>query len=274
MAIIPHYLHLISQSLKLKNFKGKTIYTLGVQECYFNENSILKYFHNDINSKIDDSRTIRNQSDLFKALGFKKILSIDFSSYEGAEIILDLNEPIDKKFNNTADIVFDSGTSEHIFDQKTHFNNLFNLVKKNGFIIHILPVDLIDHGFYNFNKELFDNLYLANNFKPIRSTYFYIKKSTVHNVSNSKHYYIFDETKKIPPYLWNYNCFYFGIFKKDKINNRNRFTIPIQSFYSNKEYEKGNDKNIIKIILNQFYTIKIILINIYKRRSLTKVKFD
>jgi len=53
---------------------------------------------------------------LFSSLGAKKVWAIDNSDYEGANIIHDLNQPIDYKLFQNFDVVFDGGLLEHVFN--------------------------------------------------------------------------------------------------------------------------------------------------------------
>lgn len=90
--------------------------------------------------------------------------SIDNSSYEGATIVHDMNEPIDALLHGKYDTVIDGGCLEHIFDIKQALLNCSRLCKTGGQIIHILPADnFCGHGFWQFSPELFTSLYTEKN---------------------------------------------------------------------------------------------------------------
>ena len=91
-------------------------------------------------------------------LGSKIIDTYDYSDYEGANKIFDLNKPINtsKKY----DTVIDFGSSEHVFNVAQSLKNIIKLTKINGLIIHALPANnTCGHGLYQFSPELFLNLY-------------------------------------------------------------------------------------------------------------------
>lgn len=92
------------------------------------------------------------------AFGAASVLSMDYSDYEGAGLIHDLNTPI-----NPADrysLVTDFGTLEHVFNLPVAFDNLARLVAPNGHILHVLPSNnFVGHGFYQFSPELFFQIY-------------------------------------------------------------------------------------------------------------------
>ena len=94
---------------------------------------------------------------------FETLECLDYSSFEGAEIIHDLNFPIisaDKQF----DTILDFGISEHVFNIAQCIFNIIKLTKINGSIIHCLPANNnCGHGFWQFSPELFFNLYKKKN---------------------------------------------------------------------------------------------------------------
>lgn len=108
-----------------------------------------------------------SDKEFFSALGFRSVSSLDNSSYEGATFIHDLNKTdlplyLDAKF----DVVFDRGTSEHVFNVPNLLSSVARMVKPGGRIIHHVPSsNHIDHGFYMFSPTMFVDFYTANGFE-------------------------------------------------------------------------------------------------------------
>lgn len=99
---------------------------------------------------------------LENCLGAESVSSVDYSSYEEATYVRDLNRRFDlkKKF----DLVLDSGTLEHVFDVAAGFRNAINHCKVGGRIIHALPSNSdCGHGFYQLSPELMLSLYGEHN---------------------------------------------------------------------------------------------------------------
>lgn len=111
---------------------------------------------------------------LKRVFGSTSVDSIDYSDYEGASIIHDLNVPLGKdrpQFNT----VIDAGTTEHIFSITTALANARDLCRTGGMIIHILPANnFCGHGFWQFSPELFLGLYSEGN--GFRDTEIYLAK--------------------------------------------------------------------------------------------------
>ena len=63
------------------------------------------------------------------------------------------------------DVVTDSGTGEHIFNQAQLFRTMHDLTKKGGIMTHVLPwTGWYNHGFYNFQPTLVYDLAAANDY--------------------------------------------------------------------------------------------------------------
>ena len=90
----------------------------------------------------------------------QKVDAIDYSDYEGASIVHDLNEPLKPEHKNIFDVVIDGGTIEHIFDAKTALYNYMSLLKVGGTLYISTPANnQMGHGFYQFSPEVFFNLF-------------------------------------------------------------------------------------------------------------------
>ena len=101
---------------------------------------------------------------LFKFLGAKTINSLDFSDYEKASIIQDLNTPITNNLKNRFTAIIDGGTIEHIFNFPVAIKNCMEALKINGCFITMTPVNnQMGHGFYQFSPELFYRVFSEEN---------------------------------------------------------------------------------------------------------------
>src|SRR5208283_1663993 len=65
----------------------------------------------------------------FRALGANPLEFMDASAYEGATRIHDLNRPIKRDWDETADSLIDAGSLEHVFDVKTAIENYLRMVR-------------------------------------------------------------------------------------------------------------------------------------------------
>lgn len=101
--------------------------------------------------------------ELFKSLGARSIDSIDHSSYEGANIVHDLNKPFTPKAGQTWTCVFDGGSLEHVFNFPIAIKTCLEITAVGGTFISITPWSgLAGHGFYQFCPELFYRIISEN----------------------------------------------------------------------------------------------------------------
>jgi hypothetical protein len=160
---------------------GDTVLQLGRQCILFDHKTLLKYSkkHQVPLSPIEPQPsfhpTFRRQGyiddiTLFKSLGFKNVHSLDYSDFEGADITWDLNQPIPKKYWGQFDIIYDGGTTEHVFNFPQVLTNIYHLLKVGGKIIHVSPShNHVDHGFYMYSPQVYFEYYKANGYDILTS---------------------------------------------------------------------------------------------------------
>ncbi len=91
----------------------------------------------------------------------EEVHALDYSGYEGADIIFDLNsESTPSELVNRFEMVIDGGTLEHVFNVKNAINHMNRFLKKDGIIYHMVPANgWMGHGFYNFSPSFFEDAY-------------------------------------------------------------------------------------------------------------------
>ena len=141
------------------------------------------------NLKISVSDDIYADNILFQNFNLKSLNSLDFSKFENADIICDLNAPIEKIIKQF-DTILDFGTSEHVFNIPQCLKNISDLCKIGGHIIHCLPA----------KKNCFENteIFLINLFD--KKNWYKINKQKLGDrleLNSSEPLYILVKTKKI-----------------------------------------------------------------------------
>lgn len=100
-------------------------------------------------------KTHSHADDFFTAMGAEPFISMDASSYEGADLIHDINEPVTAELHSSFDTVIDGGTLEHVFNFPNAIRNCMQLVRPGGNLIMFTPWhNYSGHGFYQFSPEL------------------------------------------------------------------------------------------------------------------------
>lgn len=104
---------------------------------------------------------------LFKSIGFGQVSSLDNSAFEGAEYVFDLNGAIlPDDLKEQFDVIIDHGTMEHVFHIPNALNNIYQMLKVGGRVIHSAPgSNFFDHGFYMFSPTIFYDFYSSNKWR-------------------------------------------------------------------------------------------------------------
>ena len=162
---------------KSRPFSG-TVLQLGRSSVYFTQSELEGWARRDgvelapVGSVAlsHDPRLARQgclaDTSFFEQLGFDAVESCDVESWEGADHIVDLNEPIPAELEGRFDAVFETGTIVQIFDLPRVLENLHRLVKPGGRIIHcaVPSNNHMDLGFYMLCPTFFADYYSANGY--------------------------------------------------------------------------------------------------------------
>lgn len=101
---------------------------------------------------------------LFTRLGARTCLASDASTYEGAKLVHDFNDPIALEWHQRFDVVIDSGTSEHIFNIPTAFANMMKMLRIGGRLITVAGANnFLGHGFYQLSPEFAYRVFSQDN---------------------------------------------------------------------------------------------------------------
>lgn len=101
---------------------------------------------------------------LRRFFGASRLESIDYSDYEEASLIHDMNRPLPPALEGCFDTVINSGTVEHLYNVTQALDNVSRMCRPGGQIVHILPANnFCGHGFWQFSPELFFSLYAPAN---------------------------------------------------------------------------------------------------------------
>lgn len=147
---------------KTTDIKLDSLLTLGKLRLYMKSKQIESLYKD--YSDVLQEKEINNSDTLFKSLGVQTLCSLDFSDFEGADIIHDLNLPIKSHLKERFDCVIDAGTSEHVFNVYQNILNIMSMIKKGGYYIGTLPTNNYSgHGLYQFSAGLFIQLFNQNN---------------------------------------------------------------------------------------------------------------
>lgn len=105
----------------------------------------------------------------FTALGLQ-LDCIDVRAWRGVERVIDLNVPLPDDMLGRYEMVIDPGTMEHCFNIGQAMRNAARAIKAGGYIVHMNPLSMFNHGFYNLNPTFYYDFYDQNGFEILFMT--------------------------------------------------------------------------------------------------------
>ena len=248
---------------------------LGRLNLYASKEDIKKnilLFKNNVRSVDEAGFKDEYSEPLFEILGSETIDSIDYSNYEKATIIHDLNEPVPDSLKGKFTAIVDGGTIEHVFNFPQAIKNCMEMLAVGGHYTGITPVNnTMGHGFYQFSPELYFNIFRNENGFRVKKIIIYVQYP---DGSYSVWYEVMDPQKvKNRVMLSNSNPTYIMVIAEKIANVPVFLKTPQQSDYETlwtikqaiNENKKPAQESSIKFLYRKIMPkrAKILLRNIY-----------
>lgn len=100
----------------------------------------------------------------FSLFGAQEVDSMDYSSYENATIIHDMNSPVPEGLKQRFSVVYDGGTLEHVFNVPQALKNCMEMVQVGGHFLQVnIANNFMGHGFWQFSPELLFRVFSPEN---------------------------------------------------------------------------------------------------------------
>ena len=116
-----------------------------------------------------------NLNEILKNFGLTDVRTMDYFD-KRADIVQDMNHPIDELLKGVFSTVIDIGSLEHVFDTRQCLSNLFRLLKVHGYLLLYTPCNgHFNHGLHTFSPECIIRAVEMNGFE-VR----YLKYSSRH----------------------------------------------------------------------------------------------
>lgn len=101
-------------------------------------------------------------------LGFRSLDAIDPHGQPGRCTPHDLNQPIPRAWEHRFDVLVNTGTAEHVFNQHRFWANCHGLTRPGGLMVHGAPwTGWINHGLYSYQPGFFLDLAEANGYETL-----------------------------------------------------------------------------------------------------------
>lgn len=119
----------------------------------------------DLKTRVGKGKDFISDEVFFGLLGINNLSIMDVSSYEGADILHNLNHPIPKELFTKFDFIIDGGTFDHCFDLRIAFQNVSNMLKPQGRVFQWNAAsNFTGTSYLSFGPDLFYDYYILNQF--------------------------------------------------------------------------------------------------------------
>ena len=89
------------------------------------------------------------------AIGWPPLRSLDITAGEGAEFVQDLSCPVSADLRHRFDLVYDGGTTEHVFDIAAALRNVDLMLREGGLFLSCVGTDgWFGHGFWQVGPDV------------------------------------------------------------------------------------------------------------------------
>ncbi|HVZ63791.1 MAG TPA: hypothetical protein VG936_04320 [Lacunisphaera sp.] len=152
--------------------------TIGRMDIFLNANSIENICkHHGLPIPPKDGHLYSSKraflDNFLRDINVRRVDMVDYSDFEGANIIHNLSIPMGP-IANSYQLVYESGTLEHIFDFPTALENVLRLCAIGGYVVLNMPCNnQAGHGFFQFSPELFFSIFRESSLFSLESVEVY-----------------------------------------------------------------------------------------------------
>lgn len=105
----------------------------------------------------------------FSMFSDARVIALDVSDYEGAEIVHDLNVPLPNKYEKIVDFIFNGSCLDNLFDPATALKSISKMLKPHGRVLHLEHGSPIQGAFLCYSPEWFFDFYAINNYSDCQN---------------------------------------------------------------------------------------------------------
>lgn len=101
---------------------------------------------------------------LMKSFGCDKLNFIDHSDYENADVICDLNYPIDEELKGKFDFIYNGSCLDNVFNVGVGLSNISSLLRPGGRVVMLEHCSNMNGPYLMFSPGWFNDFFSANNY--------------------------------------------------------------------------------------------------------------
>jgi SAM-dependent methyltransferase len=136
------------------------------------------YYKDESTAGVSRDQFYISQESFFGAFTDAKVLSLDVSAYENADIVCDLQGKIRWRHKGIADFIYNGSCLDNIFDPAAAMRNISRLLKPDGRVYHYEQGNSHPTAYLKYSADWFMDFYALNEFADCK-TYIVDKPNTL-----------------------------------------------------------------------------------------------
>lgn len=118
---------------------------------------------------VPESHLQLSQESFFSSFTDVKVLSLDVSAYEKADVVCDLQGEVPSEYDSIADFIYNGSCLDNIFDAAAAMRNMSKLLKPNGRIHHYEQGNSHPTAYLKYSPDWFMDYYAMNKFEDCKT---------------------------------------------------------------------------------------------------------
>src|ERR1700688_2793850 len=124
----------------------------------------------DYSSEIDEATATNRKPGFitdrafFSMFSNAKIMALDVSAYEGAEIVHDLNAPLPDRYRGVADFILNGSCMDNLFDPASAIKSMSKMLRPGGRVFHFEHGTPVNNAMLCYSPEWFFGFYAINDY--------------------------------------------------------------------------------------------------------------
>lgn len=120
-----------------------------------------------LSRKFNKNSDLITDDTLFSILGANKVLALDHTDYEGAEVIHNLNTPLPSELHGVADILVDGSTLDNVFNPVNALKSFNELLRPHGRMLLLNAFSCFDTPYAIMPPLWFIDYFVMNKFADV-----------------------------------------------------------------------------------------------------------
>jgi len=140
-----------------------------IREAGIDRRRDVAFVVDDLTVGVSNARPYVTRESFFAAFTDAKVMSLDVSDYESADIICDLQGEVPAQYHGVADFIYNGSCLDNIFDPAAAMRNMPRLLRSDGRVYHFDQGNSHPTAYLKYSADWFMDFYALNEFNDCKT---------------------------------------------------------------------------------------------------------